>query len=249
MGVETELFGLKNRWDGKEFRVIERADGSIAVLAGEKVLVDSGVTPVTAVPSGSGLELLQAGSEGALISVASLGGAKFEWSPNGYWRPLGGRAVIYSLPAPVLGGTGNVEQILAQCAIPAGALRIGSRIRIFAAVSKLLSGVPDTVDTQTFRIRSGAAGTLSDAVLGAKAGTTSAHDAGDFIFTVDSLTSLVPAGVNTATPYNGPSGVALTPVAVSDVSTTPLVLSLTNKLTTGTPNVQARTFIVELIQG
>lgn len=55
MGVETELFGLKNRWDGKEFRVIERADGSIAVLAGEKVLVDSGVTPVTAVPSVSGL--------------------------------------------------------------------------------------------------------------------------------------------------------------------------------------------------
>lgn len=55
MGVETELFGLKNRWDGKEFRVIERADGSIAVLAGEKVLVDSGVTPVTAVPSGSGV--------------------------------------------------------------------------------------------------------------------------------------------------------------------------------------------------
>lgn len=53
MGVETELFGLKNRWDGKEFRVIERADGSIAVLAGEKVLVDSGVTPVTAVPSGA----------------------------------------------------------------------------------------------------------------------------------------------------------------------------------------------------
>lgn len=51
MGVETELFGLKNRGDGKEFRVIERADGSIAVLAGEKVLVDSGVTPVTAVPS------------------------------------------------------------------------------------------------------------------------------------------------------------------------------------------------------
>ena len=55
MGVETELFGLKNRWDGKEFRVIERADGSIAVLAGEKVLVDSGVTPVTAAPSGDGV--------------------------------------------------------------------------------------------------------------------------------------------------------------------------------------------------
>lgn len=51
MGVETELFGLKNRYDGKEFRVIEREDGTIAVLAGDKVLVDSGVSPVTASPS------------------------------------------------------------------------------------------------------------------------------------------------------------------------------------------------------
>ena len=29
MGVETELLGLKNRYDGKEFRVIEREDGKI----------------------------------------------------------------------------------------------------------------------------------------------------------------------------------------------------------------------------
>lgn len=51
MGVETELLGIKNRYDGKEFRVIERKDGTIAVLAGDNVLVDSGVVPVTATPS------------------------------------------------------------------------------------------------------------------------------------------------------------------------------------------------------
>lgn len=55
MGIEQELFGIKNRPEGQEFKVIERADGSIAVLAGDKVLVDSGVTPVTAVPSAEGL--------------------------------------------------------------------------------------------------------------------------------------------------------------------------------------------------
>ena len=55
MGVETELLGLKNRYDGKEFRVIEREDGTIAVLAGDKVLVDSGVVPVTAIPSSGGV--------------------------------------------------------------------------------------------------------------------------------------------------------------------------------------------------
>lgn len=55
MGVETELLGIKNRYDGKEFRVIEREDGTIAVLAGDTVIVDSGVTPVTATPSGPGV--------------------------------------------------------------------------------------------------------------------------------------------------------------------------------------------------
>lgn len=58
MGVETELLGLKNRYDGKEFRVIEREDGTIAVLAGDTVLVDSGVLPVTAIPSFAGLEII-----------------------------------------------------------------------------------------------------------------------------------------------------------------------------------------------
>ena len=57
MGVETELLGLKNRYDGKEFRVIEREDGTIAVLAGDTVIVDSGVVPVTATPSGSGVAM------------------------------------------------------------------------------------------------------------------------------------------------------------------------------------------------
>jgi len=67
MGVETELLGLKNRYDGKEFRVIEREDGIIAVLAGDTVVVDSGVTPVTAAPSGSGV----AAGAGPVLSVGS----------------------------------------------------------------------------------------------------------------------------------------------------------------------------------
>lgn len=71
MGVETELLGLKNRYDGKEFRVIEREDGTIAVLAGDTVVVDSGVTPVTAAPSGSGIKILWSGVVGATYGVAA----------------------------------------------------------------------------------------------------------------------------------------------------------------------------------
>lgn len=72
MGVETELLGLKNRWDGKEFRVIERADGTIAVLAGDTVIVDSGVVPVTAIPSGGGLVLL-AGDQDVTDQIGGSG--------------------------------------------------------------------------------------------------------------------------------------------------------------------------------
>ena len=73
MGVETELLGLKNRYDGTEFRVIEREDGTIAVLAGDKVLVDSGVVPVTATPSGPGLEI-QDGSDTRSFVTAEMSG-------------------------------------------------------------------------------------------------------------------------------------------------------------------------------
>lgn len=81
MGVETELLGLKNRYDGKEFRVIEREDGTIAVLAGDTVIVDSGVTPVTAIPSGSGiinvtvgdLSIFSVGPTGVIPTANSIG--------------------------------------------------------------------------------------------------------------------------------------------------------------------------------
>lgn len=57
MGVETELFGIKNRGDGKEFRVVEKADGSIAVYAGDVALIEPGKIPVTATPSAQGIRL------------------------------------------------------------------------------------------------------------------------------------------------------------------------------------------------
>lgn len=54
MGVETELFGIKNRGDGKEFRVVEKADGSIAVYAGDVALIEPGKIPVIAITSAQG---------------------------------------------------------------------------------------------------------------------------------------------------------------------------------------------------
>ena len=75
MGVETELLGLKNRYDGKEFRIVEREDGTIAVLAGDTVIVDSGVTPVTAIPSAA-----VAPSPGAGTAL-QLGGTIFPRQP------------------------------------------------------------------------------------------------------------------------------------------------------------------------
>ena len=72
MGVETELFGIKNRGDGKEFRVVEKADGSIAVYAGDVALIEPGKIPVTATPSAQGVE-------GENRGVVKLSGADPVW--------------------------------------------------------------------------------------------------------------------------------------------------------------------------
>lgn len=118
MGIEQELFGIKNRPEGQEFKVIERADGSIAVLAGDKVLVDSGVTPVTAVPSGSGIRFIAPSGTVAADGTITLGTALpavfssgvYLWLPAGaisggtagwYW------AVMSSSTVGVIAGVGS----------------------------------------------------------------------------------------------------------------------------------------------
>lgn len=176
MGVETELFGLKNRWDGKEFRVIERADGSIAVLAGEKVLVDSGVTPVTAVPSGMGLQprgIAPSGSvaaDGSITLGTALNAAYnglYLYFPAGlvsgapagfYWVVMSSTTagVVYSAPggAPIV-GTGAYTGVTSEVTlwvdtIPResikGGRRVSKSVRMF---------VTNGVGTKTVRARVG----------------------------------------------------------------------------------------------
>lgn len=131
MGVETELFGLKNRWDGKEFRVIERADGSIAVLAGEKVLVDSGVTPVTAVPSDQGPRFQGLGIADVGLSMILP-------------------ASVLAAPVAVTGVT--TEQILHQFVVPKECHGLTTRLA-FA----MLASMTNNANAKTFRIRIGSA--------------------------------------------------------------------------------------------
>ena len=128
MGVETELFGLKNRGDGKEFRVIERADGSIAVLAGEKVLVDSGVTPVTAVPSGSGLEEFASGAR--LLPRAGLLPA-----PAAASAMASGRVAVPDESLMIVPGGPMDHTLMRKTAVPAG-----SKGRVTTSGTKLLEG-------------------------------------------------------------------------------------------------------------
>lgn len=73
MGVETELLGIKNRWDGKEFQVIERENGDIAVLAGDVVVADTNKVPVTASMSDQGLVFDEPTTD-AIIAIAGEAG-------------------------------------------------------------------------------------------------------------------------------------------------------------------------------
>ena len=47
MGVQQELFETKNRPEGKGFRVVEEADGSISTYSGDTMLVGPNVSPLT----------------------------------------------------------------------------------------------------------------------------------------------------------------------------------------------------------
>lgn len=72
MGVETELFGIKNRGDGKEFRVVEKADGSIAVYAGDVALIEPGKIPVTATPSAQGVGIRGIAPSGTVAADGAI---------------------------------------------------------------------------------------------------------------------------------------------------------------------------------
>jgi len=119
MGVETELLGLKNRYDGKEFRVIEREDGTIAVLAGDKVLVDSGVVPVLSTTSAQGVDLLDP-RDGLPLTPADLG-----WSVDGGVGSGGGVYILAkSLPGvDATGATDSTDALnAALAALPEGSI-------------------------------------------------------------------------------------------------------------------------------
>lgn len=108
MGVETELFGIKNRGDGKEFRVVEKADGSIAVYAGGVALIEPGKIPVTATPSAQGVVIY--GPDGKIIMGTHAQG-------------------VVNVPQT---GTAGAELLLASCTIPGGCLGPNGTLRVAA---------------------------------------------------------------------------------------------------------------------
>lgn len=122
MGVETELLGLKNRYDGKEFRIVEREDGAIAVLAGDVVIADSGVLPVTASTSdqGNGIVVtlpdgtrmgLVTGNNIAIIGDSRARYGRREWFKGATPDNYDGIAVDFlgCGPAVTLDGSGTLE--------------------------------------------------------------------------------------------------------------------------------------------
>lgn len=94
MGVETELFGIKNRGDGKEFRVVEKADGSIAVYAGDVALIEPGKIPVTATPSAQGVRFVAPSGTVAADGAITLGTALPATFSGGLWLYLPAGAIV-----------------------------------------------------------------------------------------------------------------------------------------------------------
>lgn len=129
MGVETELFGIKNRGDGKEFRVVEKADGSIAVYAGDVALIEPGKIPVTAAPSAQGVRFPIPGIPDAALAMilpASI------------------------LPGPVAITGATAETLLHSFVIPKECHGLTTRL-VFA----ILASMTNNANTKTFRVRIG----------------------------------------------------------------------------------------------
>jgi hypothetical protein len=75
------------------------------------------------------------------------------------WKPLGGRARLKTLGAPVTGLT-NSESISLQASLPAGLLAVNDVVEVWSAGNK--SGTTDTYNTT---IRLGTAGTTADTAI------------------------------------------------------------------------------------
>jgi hypothetical protein len=180
--------------------------------------------------------------------TGSLGGGNLFFSNGTRWKPINGSIVLDSVDTPNAGVADTTEQQLNpnHVVIPAGAIGLYDRILLRGTMSK--SG---TSDTATIRVRFGPLGTTADPVVATIASLATTAQSIGFLqaFKRASATTFQKEGNgSTDTSFSGASTTAFpAPVAVSNLDTTPMYLSITSQLTAGTEIVTLQDYTLELL--
>lgn len=163
--------------------------------------------------------------QGMQSRVTDLNNALFE-SNGTRWKPVNNIAVIGSLDTD-FAMSGVTETVAFQKLLPAGLLKNGDRLRLRCTLGK-----SSTVETTTFALRLGPAGTIADALLhnafSIMATTTVSFGLFDDFRRLSATTLRKLGNGSQGTQYAGGATAATTaPVTVSNMDSTALYLSAT----------------------
>jgi hypothetical protein len=174
-------------------------------------------------------------------------GGQFLWSNGSRYRPMGGAVPLDEVDTPNIGTNVATEQQLNpnHVAIPAGLLQDYDQLMLELLLSKT-----GTADTATFRLRFGPLGTATDPVIATINGPAGSEQTliTQLRFKRLSATSIMYLGNPDTKQGMGGTSIALplAPVAVSNMDSNAMFLSITAQMTTGGTDVPTLNHFVML---
>lgn len=175
------------------------------------------------------------------------GGGTFMFSNGVRWKPLNGNTLLDAIDTPNVAVANTTEQNLNpnHVLIPAGVIGDYDRLFLNLTFSKV-----GTADSATLRVRFGPLGTIADPVIAtitALSGTAQSFG-GILGFKRASATTLQKLGNAdpSASFFNASNGAYPAPVAVSNMDSTAMYMSLTSQMTGGTEVSTLQDYRLEL---
>ena len=211
---------------------------------------NSPIVPATSTFAGLPSAAANVGTQYFVTNVGAgtggAGGGTMFVASTTRWKPAGGNASLDSVDTPNVGVANTTEQNLNpnHIVIPAGVIGNFDRLRLRLSMSK--SG---TVDTATVNIKFGPLGTVADPAIATFSFSTTNQTDGAFIdfkrLSATSMQKLGSAGVDTGNAGPNP-GAYPAPVAVANMDSTAMFLSITATMTSGTEACTLQDYTLEI---
>lgn len=201
--------------------------------------------PLASANKGNQFRFLDVG--GGALNLGYPGGGNYFFSNGTRWRPVNNSIVLDSVDTANAGLANTAEQNLNpnHIVIPAGVINNFDRLRLWTSMSK-----SSTVDSTTVNIRFGPLGTTADPILSTITTLATTNQSIGFLteYKRTSATTMQKQGnASTDISYTGASaGAYPAVVAVSNMDTTPMFLSITSQLAAGTEIVTLQDYTLEM---